>query len=337
MKIRLRYTRKALLAVLLAASAVLALLGPGPSGWLRGVAQVVLAPLGDGGMYLTTAFESHASESAMRPISPAEAKRYQEEIRRLGGQVHGVTQEYLRAKRRLEDVQGIRGLYGPIRDLPCELIPARVVGADSLPYGSTREINAGGADGAGPGAMVTTRKLITDRSKALLPAKLRAITAVQRLHTVAGSVLVGQLVATGRFTARLQLVTDRGFEMPARIRRIIDPADPRTIKTATASEKLTKRNNTPIDITVRGDGAGGLVVREVKADHNIRPGDWLVTNGGDDFLPVEVRIGTVVKVVDHSERPNWHVTVHAAPAVDLSAVRNVYIVLPVGSLRKGLP
>lgn len=326
MKIRVRFTRKTLLAVLLTASLVVALLGPGPSARLRGWLQVFLVPLGDPGMYLATAFKSHAGKPGMRPISPAEAERLHDENQRLRARIEGLAQELLRAKQQVADVQAIRALYRPVRDLPCELIPARVVGGDSLPYGQTRQVNVGRRDGAEVGARVTTRDLVTDRSKAL-PEGLPAISALRRLNTVTGCALVGRLVETGRYTARLQLVTDRGFETAARIRRVIDEDHPRRIKTAEASETLTAANNRLIDVTARGDGAGGLVVDDVSADHAIRPGDWLVTRDDDAALPVQILIGKVAEVADHPDRPHWLVRLRIQPAANLPALRGVYLVL----------
>jgi len=78
-------SRRWVLAGLLAAAAVLALLGPRSSARLRSLASYVLAPLGDTGMYLATSIESRAGRLGRRAVSPVKYQRLLETNEELQG------------------------------------------------------------------------------------------------------------------------------------------------------------------------------------------------------------------------------------------------------------
>ena len=84
-----------------------------------------------------------------------------------------------------------------------------------------------------------------------------------------------------------------------------------------------------IPVEVRGDGADRMVASGVKAYHNIRPGDRLVTSGEAGFLPAAIRIGTVVSVAKAPESPGF-VSLQIKPDTDLASLRKVYVVYPLG-------
>lgn len=350
-----RPSKKLLLACLLTAAVVSSLLGPDVSGWLRSATGFVITPFGDAGMYLATSLNRKVGTFGRRAVSSVEADRLAEENARLRRRLGAIEGELARQLRRQAAVDH---LYGPIPYAQWRLIPARVVAADALDYGKVRLVNAGSRQGVAGGALVTSRQLITDRSKAL-PDGLAAVAELPRdqsdntagaragagergrafagrlpknLDEVAGAVLVGRITRTGAHTARLRLVSDRHFLINAMIRRVINPASPRTI-TLTGRDAqevlLTERNNAPIDVVAVGDGALGLTVTGVYALDNVLPGDVLVTSGADGLLPAEVRIGTVTEVTDDPERRELFVNLKVAAAADLAAVRDVYVVVPV--------
>lgn len=318
-----------LLLGLLAASAVCSLLGPEFSGHLRGAANYVLTPFGDAGMYLTTSLKKRASRIGRPAVSPDEAARLAEANEQLRRRINAVEEELVRYLRR--DMTLDR-LYGPIPYAQWQLIPARVVGGDALPYGKTRVVNAGSSRGVAAGAQVTTRVLSTDRSKAL-PEGMAAVSQLPaELANISPAALVGRIARTSAHTARCRLITDRNFRINARIRRVIDRDNPRTItvRSGDAMEAtLTELNNMPIDVAAVGDGRGGMIVSDVYAYDNVREGDWLVTAGGDAFLPAEIQIGKVAAVEHDPERRGLFVSLTIVPSADLEVVRDVYIVLPV--------
>jgi cell shape-determining protein MreC len=315
----LRYTKKRLLIVLMAASVLAAVFGRGVTSSLRGAAHVLIAPLGDGGMYLVTSLRSGAGGSPL--LSTDEARRIIEENEQLRRQLDEVERGWLverqERQRELAAVQGIHAAFQPSPDLPCELIPARVVATDSLPYTRGKTLNVGRS--AVPGAPVLTRLLATDRTKEMPP----------RLAVVTASALVGRIESAGPFTAHMQLVSDSGFSVRGRLLRRIDPARPRQIKVlkrgSAADEPLSERNNAPVPVLASGDGAGGLRAQDVNAYENIQPGDWLVTADDDPYLRREIRVG-VVEEVSPQGNDRRFVQVRIRPFEDLSALRDVYVV-----------
>jgi len=303
------------LTAMLAAAGLCALLGPGFSGRLRSAVGSVLAPLGDGGMYLATSVESRGETIGQRGLSPQEARRLADTNDRLRRSLATLEAENAR-------LIGERGelsrLYGAIPYGQWELVPARVVAADSLPYGRSRLINAGRSRGAAADEAVTTRSLLTDRSKAL-PPNLAAIT---------GSALAGRIVEAGAFTARLQLVIDRGFRTRARVHRAVDGRRITVMEGGLATEQpLSGDRNRAIPVEARGDGTA-LLVEDVNAYHAIAPGDWLMTPGDDAFLPAQVPIGRVIEVIDDPKRRGLFVSLRVEPAADLDILREVYLVVP---------
>jgi cell shape-determining protein MreC len=183
-------------------------------------------------------------------------------------------------------------------------------------------LSGGGRQGIRPGDAVTTREIATNRSKALPP----------KLAVVNESSLVGRIVDSGAFTARLQLVTDRGFQISARIRRVIVPGRSRTVTITEGGlprmTQLTPENNTPIDdVLAVGDGADMVMVPDVKAYYNVLPGDLLWASAEKEYLPVDIYIGKVEKV-ELNEKDSRRVTVYVRPYADVANVRDVFIISP---------
>jgi cell shape-determining protein MreC len=314
-------SKRHLLAVLLLSSLAMSFLGPWVSDPLRHATQFVLAPLGDAPMYAATKLVARVTRQAGPRLSDADADQLQAEnlyLRRLADYWQAQSEVYERQARRLANFQR---MYGPAADISCELISARVVGAGSLPYDRTRVLGSGDRQGIRPGDAVTVRELATNRSKSLPP----------KLAVVNESSLVGRIVDSGAFTARLQLVTDRGFQVSAHIRRVIAPGRTRTV-TVTEGDlprttQLTPENNTPITVLAVGDGGSMVVAPDVKAYYNVLPGDQLWASAEKEFLPVDIYIGKVEKV-RLNEKDSRRVTVYIRPHADLADVRDVFIISP---------
>jgi len=237
-------SKRSVLLVLVALAVLAYILGARTAGPLRGMVQPILAPLGDGGMYLTTAMKTAFASQGLTPKQVRQLKRENARLRGLAAYWKDQADLY---RRRASGLSTFRKTYGPIEDLPCELIPARVIAEDSLPYGQTRSLNVGQKDSAVAGAAVIAAEplLLTDRSKEL----------PERLAVVTGSALVGRLSQSDAFTSRMMLVTDRAFRTRARILRVIDFDNPRKIVVTTggqaAEEDLRVGNNTLIEVEAR--------------------------------------------------------------------------------------
>lgn len=323
MALRAKFSKKTLLALLLMLSLMVAMLGPGAGQALRGPVMTVEGWLGDGGMYLVTATKAKVHEWSAEPIAPDEARRLKARNEALQAQVCALSAQWADHLEQIRKIQQLRSLaFGPTDDLPCELIPARVVAGDSQAYGQTRVLSARGAR---PGLPVTTRELLTDRSKALAPNGLSAIHLPPDLAKVSSAVLVGRVLESTAFSARLQLVTDRGFaRFQARIQRRIAPDHPDPTRRALSNDNIAL-----IGVEAGGDGKGGLTVSGVKESDRVRVGDWLVTRSDEALLPAQVAIGEVTEVKGDPRQPGF-VNLRVRPLADLEALREVYVVVPRG-------
>ena len=338
MKLPVRLTVQRVLIILMGVSAITSLLGSRAAGKVRILTHWVIAPFGDAGMYVTNTVRT--SVGRPRTITEDDLRRWEAEKHAFEGRVVYLQarlseqtaenqvlrghvahlQELLSGQR--EEAPGEKGIFGRLQRAmpPYELIPARVVMRDSMPYGSTGILVFGGAAGLRPGARVTTRHLLTDRAKAL-PEGRAAIT---------DCVLVGQLAGTWAFGASLRLVTDRGFRVNGRIHRIIkDDQNPRMIEIIelgkARSEPLTDENNQPVPAFAEGDGEG-LVATGISENYHILPGDVFATRE-DGFVPAPMLVGKVVQVTKDPKEPG-RVIVRIKPAADLDNLRLVYIVVP---------
>ena len=307
MRLRVKSSRSLLLAGLLLASAVTMFLGAQTSGMLRGMVQWAFVPLGDVGMGVTTSLKGHG-----------EPKTDEAELQRLREQVELLAQ-------RLAEERGYQNAgqrvytkaFGQSADSPVKLIAARVVAADTVPYGWTRVANVGSRDGAAAGMYVTERRVLTDRAKRL----------PENLAVLSSAGLVGRVVETGAFTARVQLVTDRAFVLRGQIRRVIDAQNPRQVQIGDRIVYLRRQYNVPVECRATGDGLGGLIVAHVPKMYNIRPGDVLETPPDDGALPAIVPVGKVVRVTDEPQNTG-RVQLEVQPVVDLRSIRQVYLVVP---------
>jgi rod shape-determining protein MreC len=112
--------------------------------------------------------------------------------------------------------------------------------------------------------------------------------------------LVGRVVTVAGPYAKVQLITDRAASVGAMILR-------------------TRRQG-----VVRGSGVGrsGLELDYVPRQAYVRPGDKVLTAGIDGVYPRGIPIGTVSKVERGGQL--FH-SIHVAPAVDLGALDQVYL------------
>lgn len=342
------------LTVMMAMSVVMALSGQGLARRVRGVAPYLLGPLADANMYLATTFRGAISGNATKRLKLTEADqqllaalvrgempeidgvqqaRLQELIdtraANLARHFHSQANDLARLNRQLANFQGT---FGPVADLSCELVPARISAGDSLAYGQTRIVNAGRRNGAAPGDQVTTRLLLTNRAKALEPHG--------KLAVVTGSALVGRLGETGGYTARLILVTDRSFRTQAQIARVIDPNNPRMIQVENTpgyvtEEALSHQNYAYVPCVASGNGSDAVIVRGVSRGDNIKVGDELVVRIVGTYESTRIPIGKVVEVKVDEKLGVGFDQLRIEPMADLAALREVFILVPTLGILEG--
>ncbi|MCP4375892.1 MAG: rod shape-determining protein MreC [bacterium] len=330
-------SKKTVLIVMLVIASVMSLLGPGASDYLRMPAVWALAPVSDFVKSSTSAFKSAMADREEPAISASEAVRLRKEVEYWRAKAHRYNRERKHWWDKSRRIQNTRNAFGPSAKR-YEFISARVIMNEPLPYGQSQTISSGTIHGLERGMRVVD--ILTDRSKALPtdePMPVISGASTYKGKPIVGCVLIGWVEATGSFTARVRLVTDKRFKIKALLYRTIDPSNPRTITSMTpdgpVEEPLTSRNNKSIEVTLSGDGKRGLVTSAVAKDYNIRTGDWLWTADISRKLPDRLRIGKVVSVKD-AKNPNF-VIVHVAPAARLGALRDVFIVRSLVSPRGG--
>ena len=315
-----KLSKKHWLIILMIASVFLSAFGKAAAEPMRGLAHWLLA-LGQPGMGLTASIKSRLHGGADGGLSSFEASDLKKKLEEATWRCEKAEADLLK---RMDEEKTRVKVCGQMSDFPCELMSAHVAAGEPLPYGQTRLVDKGRVHGAGPESRVVT--VLTDRSKSLPP----------RLATINSSALVGRLLETGAYFARVQLITDSGFHLRCRIIR--DPAVARTItetKGGVAAQKpLTHSNNVPVDVVADGDGVDGLTVCDVKKQYGIMKGDWLVTSRDDAFMPEHVRIGRVVEVKDDPKNQLF-VIIHVQPSADLSSLKDVLIVYPIVSESSG--
>ncbi len=314
-----RLSRKTVLAALLGISVVLAALPARCSRRICHVVRPLLAPLGKGGMYLTTHVRERVSELAGQADKQEDA-----ETVALLAAIH----EQLQSQReRIAQLTRWREVLG--EEFPCRLIEASVVGAEGLALRDRRQLDVGRSQGISPGDLATTRRLLH-----------RVGVALPEYLTVLGrNYVVGRIIDSGAHTATLQLVTDPQFRMPACVRRMLYPGARRVIYVERPGggrvQEEYKHDGRPgaypipkpIPVLAQGDGRR-IVLRHVPAQHGIQPGDLLTTAASTELLlPFGLTIGRVVGA--EPDKQDAHaVTVLVEPLADLATLREVYVVMP---------
>jgi len=112
--------------------------------------------------------------------------------------------------------------------------------------------------------------------------------------------LVGRVVTVAGPYAKVQLITDRAASVGA----------------------MVLRNRRQGVVRGSGLGRGGLELDYVPRQADVKPGDLVLTAGIDGVYPRGIPIGSVVKVERGGQL--FH-SIHVAPAVDLGALDQVYL------------
>lgn len=321
--------RRGSLWLAIAMSVVSCLIWPRGLTWPRELFAPLLAPLSHATLYATDAVRLNVRDMLGKPMDEAVVRSLLEENPALRDQLSAYLDDELQRqadgmglwlgelRRQLADLGRWRRAFAD--DFPCMLYPARVIGAVAEPYSRARLVRP--EHRAGPGQFVTTRAVVTNRPTAVLG----------RRAVLASGALVGQVVASGAWTAHVQLVTDPDFTLRAEVVRVVYPDRPRTIRKTTAVEgklidvPLTADAETvPVSLLGRGDG---MASEAVPVRHAIEPGDLVYTTGDELGMPSYVFVGTVTDLQPVANNPK-HVRLSIAPGADLESLRDVYIVAP---------
>ncbi|MBI4719537.1 MAG: rod shape-determining protein MreC [Planctomycetes bacterium] len=188
-----------------------------------------------------------------------------------------------------------------------QLIPARMLGRDLLPWRDSRALDAGSLKGVASGAAVVSNLLTLDRGQ---NDGLSDGMAVLLAET-----LVGTVEQVGVGTSRVRLLSDVNVQMKVRIGRYRDGTF------------------TPLDryFWLAGRGRGLMQVRDVDrrdvdAGH-LAVGDTVLADPATARLPVPMAIGKVKTIEPDRDKPLLAVlTVQSA--VDAETLDRVYVYDP---------
>jgi len=320
------------LAGLMAVSVISCLTWREGFGWPRETLAPLLAPLSHGLTYAAGGIRCNVRDLLGAPLDDETARRLladNEAMRRelmryvddtLRRQVVFYQQQYAEQQQQLAEMGRWRQAFED--DFPCMLIPATVIAYGPTPYQRVSRVRTGKR--VGKGQFVTTRSLLTNRPTAI-PGAPRAV--------LSGAAMVGQIVASGAWTAQLQLLTDPDFHVQAFVKRVYDPRKQRKIvvdevvgdKVVPVTRPLGP-DDAMIPVNLTGD-LERMVSTAVPGQQGLEVGDYVVTMGLDARLPVGIFIGTVSAVRVVPDNPK-HVTLEVKPAAELELLREVYVVVP---------
>jgi len=327
-------TRSHLLKGLVALSVLSCFTSPRGADRPRQLLAPLLAPIGQAGTYVSDAvgrnlndlLAGDCDDQTARDLlaDPRLRRRLHEAmVQKLQRQVAAYERLVAQQRLQLAELTAARQALG--EDFPCKLVPATVIAADAGPYGRARLVRI--ARRPPPGSAVTTRDVLTNRPTAI-PEAVAALS---------GSALVGRVDSSGAWTAHVQLISDPDYRTRGLVSRLLYPGRPRQItaeqQTSDGRTLFVQRplaaDDPAIPVNLVGNGTG-MTSAALPAHHGVEPGDLVVTAGDDDRLPMSIVIGAVETVEPLTDNPK-HVRVTVAPAVDLDALRRVYVVLPMAT------
>ncbi len=334
MRLQVMFNKQRALTLMVLVSTALIVFGERVGQYVRIPAQYLVAPAGEATMYVVAGVKSHAGKSE-KPMSREELQLLVRQQKVLAYTMQQQVEEFRRIDESMKLFNRIKysRQYRPTQGVAMTLVPARVLAEDPLPYGETRLLRPGRQAGAQKGqSVVAVRQLVTDRAKAL-PEGLSVLIAPEEYvsegdRKLTEAVLVGRIGQTTAFSAQMILVTDRQFKSSDMyIRRIINEDPPRHILVGGHEMPLRDGedgNNELIPVEAAGNGKE-LEILSVPAEHNVMKDDWLVLPVQRTYWPADIVVGLVSRVEDPG---TGHLKVFVRPATDLSALRNVFIMLP---------
>lgn len=92
--------------------------------------------------------------------------------------------------------------------------------------------------------------------------------------------------------------------------------------------------STRIRAVLRGSTTGQVQITNLTADDRIKPGETVLTSGGDQVFPRGLTVGTISKIVPDVEHPPYSL-ITLKPAADLNRLEEVLIVTGTGAVAPG--
>lgn len=189
-----------------------------------------------------------------------------------------------------------------------QLIPARVLVSDIVPWRSSRLLTAGTVQGVRRGAPVVSSFFTIDRG---------ADGGVQTGRAILlGETLIGVVARVGTHTSRVQLLSDPATQMKVRIGR------------------YTEDGFAVVDgyFWLVGRGGGVMEIRDVERQDVeaglIQVGDQILSDPTSTALPAALVVGAVSQITSDRHKPLF-ATLTIDPAIEVGALQRVYVFAPV--------
>ncbi|HEY3245713.1 MAG TPA: rod shape-determining protein MreC [Phycisphaerae bacterium] len=301
---RRKFTKRSLFALLLGTSCIMLLLPRSLTGRLLHLVQLGTPLAARTSQAIDAA--SDALHGAEAPVAAAEYQSLATRLAALQNQLAAKSARVTQLEAENRELTGIRerGLQHRGR-----LIPARTIASDPLDWREARWVTQGARRGVREGQAVTSANL----SVALGTGE----GARDGLAVLASEHLLGIVQQAGAHTSRIRLLSDPATRMRVAIGR-------------RAQDGLRL---VPGSFWMTGAGRGKLHVRDVDRryvdDGKIKIGDVVLSPPDDAALPAALTIGEVTEI--HADRDNGLLRVlEVTPPIELSSVRQVYIVDPEG-------
>lgn len=282
-----------------------------PQSWTGGLISLVqiLVPFQDGaiaGVHLV-ADDGHGGSSSVS------AKTYQSLLNEKNALDNRMASLALLVNRLEEEVDLLHAtrLWGAADSslgARGQLIPAKVVGEDVLPWRSSRWVNAGSLQGIRPGSAVTTNHLeiVGDDENAH-----QSGLAVLLGETLVG--VVGQQVGT--HTSRVTLLSDISVERRVRIGHMT----PERMHVVDGYFWLKGRGGALMEV--------GNVDRRLVREGGIEVGDFVLSDPADPMLPAAMVIGKVKSIRTDRANPLLNIlTIESS--VNQKSLRRVFVYSP---------
>ncbi len=227
----------------------------------------------------------------------------------LEGQLLAMAEELRSLRQRNSELAGLRE-SGYIPRRLGQLIAADVISRDSLAYRSVVEIDLGKKNGTDKGQWATSAVYLDRGGEDGIKARHSVFTAES---------LLGQIVWVGPYTSRVQLLTDPGSRVPARVARI-QPNTPTGVAYV-------------VDTFVLEGTGQGMVIQQVDyrlvESGQIKEGDLVVVQPSAN-LPEEAaslrRAGRVTEI--KRDRTQVVCTLQVTPLVAFDSLKHVYVFDP---------
>jgi len=281
-------TKRGVFAILMVAALVMVLLPASLTGSLQRICRAFFAPTGRMMVLAGRAVREGLSKTDGEQYDHRQQQALENALAAMGHQL----QQLRRENQDLTRLRAVAGLTG-------KLIPARVVGYDSVGHRESIELDRGSKSGVAVKQPVVAGVAEDLFRQKRLPAEV----------LLASCCLIGRVeYAPGPYTTRVRLLTDPAMRLLGKVGRIVDG-----------------QFQTLADVVLEGGGKGRMVATQVQAKSELQVGDLVISQAGQLGLPCSLVVGTVQQVRPRSD--NRHLKdLIVLPRIDKRQLDKVFVV-----------